>query len=69
MIDIVFNNDYKVRGLWREYYDMLNNEGLNNPMGWEQRNSKLTELLTEMAAVVGYGNEFKHLDAQRIYSP
>lgn len=33
MIDVVFFNSQPVRKLWREYFDMLNNGGLNNPVG------------------------------------
>ncbi|MEW6602601.1 MAG: DUF6680 family protein, partial [Nitrospirota bacterium] len=37
MVDVAFCNDEKVRKLWHEYYDMLNNEGLNNPVGYKAR--------------------------------
>lgn len=34
LIDAVFYNSPTVRTLWREYFEMLGNEGLNNPQGW-----------------------------------
>jgi len=69
IIDVVFYNEKKVRKLWHEYYDMLLNEGLNNPTGWEQRKTKNLELITEMAKVVGYGKEITHIDVNRVYMP
>jgi hypothetical protein len=69
MIDLVFSNQKRVRDLWREYYDMLANEGLNNPVGWKQRSQKNIELLTEMAKSLGYGKEISHLDVERTYFP
>src|SRR4051812_19132766 len=49
MIDVVFANKRRIRQLWREYYDSLCNEGLNNQQGWKQRQVKNLELITEMA--------------------
>lgn len=69
LIDLVFYDQSKVRSLWREYYDMLCNEGLNNQIGWDQRNKKRTELITEMAARLGYRREISHLDMDRVYIP
>ena len=40
LIDVVFHDAPRVRVLWHEYYDMLNNAGLNNPVGWEQWKQK-----------------------------
>ena len=40
MIDVVFYDKHLVRQLWREYFDMLGNEGLNNPTGWNQRQKR-----------------------------
>lgn len=34
MIDMIFHDKKGVRKLWHEYFDMLKNEGLNNPSGW-----------------------------------
>jgi uncharacterized protein DUF6680 len=69
MIDVVFHDAPRVRTLWHEYYDMLHNEGLNNPTGWEQWQKKNLEMITEMARVLGYGRAITHLDAARVYSP
>jgi len=69
MIDMVFHDKASVRHLWREYFEMLCNEGLNNPSGWQQRSKKNIELITEMAKVLGYGKAISHLDVDRVYSP
>ena len=69
MIDVAFHDSPEVRRLWHEYYDMLCNEGLNNPNGWEQQQNKNLEMITEMARVVGYKNSISHLDAARVYYP
>lgn len=69
LIDLAFHDSAKVRALWHEYFDMLNNEGLQNPNGWSQRQKKNLELITEMARVLGYGNEISHLDVDRVYYP
>src|SRR6266566_6171649 len=69
LIDVVFHDASRVRELWHEYYGMLNNEGLNNPMGWTQRQKKFLEMITEMARVLGYGKAITHLDVDRIYYP
>lgn len=69
MIDVVFHDSARVRQLWHEYFDMLCNEGLNNPNGWGQRQKKNLELITEMAKVVGYGAAITHLDVDRVYYP
>jgi hypothetical protein len=69
MIELVFHDKPTVRQRWREYFDMLSNPGLNNPMGYGQRNKKNIELITEMAKVLGYGKAITHLDVDRVYSP
>lgn len=69
VIDVVFHDTTKVRQLWHEYFDMLSNEGLNNPVGWEQRHTKLVEMITAMADSLAYRTEITHLDTARIYSP
>ena len=69
MIDVVFYNRKKVRDLWHEYYEMLNNEGLNNPMGWKQRDAKRLDLIHEIANDVGLGKTITHLDVDRVYMP
>ncbi len=69
LIDLTFRNTPTVRRLWREYFEMLNNEGLNNPVGWQQRSSKNIELITAMAKELGFGKTISHLDVGRIYAP
>ena len=69
MIDVVFHDSPRVRQLWHEYFDMLGNEGLNNKLGWSQRQKKNLEMITEMAKVFGYGEAITHLDVDRVYYP
>ena len=69
MIDVVFHDSQRVRELWHEYFNMLGNEGLNNPQGWAQRQKKNLEMITEMAKVLGYGKAITHLDVDRVYYP
>ncbi|MGH8235094.1 MAG: DUF6680 family protein [Rhodanobacteraceae bacterium] len=69
MIDVAFHDSVHVRQLWHEYFDMLNNAGMNNPNGWHQRQNKNLEMITEMAMVVGYGAAITHLDIDRVYYP
>jgi Family of unknown function (DUF6680) len=69
MIDVVFHDSERIRDLWQEYFNMLGNEGLNNPHGWEQRQKKNLEMITEMAKVLGYGKAITHLDVDRVYYP
>ena len=69
MIDVVFHDCSGIRKLWHEYFDMLNNQGLNNPLGWPQRQKKNLEMITEIAKVLGYGKEISHLDVDRVYNP
>src|SRR5689334_8688867 len=40
LIDVAFHDSPEVRRLWHEYYDMLNNQGLNNEQGWRLREKK-----------------------------
>lgn len=69
MIDVAYHDARSVRELWHEYFDMLGNEGLNNPNGWAQRQKKNLEMITEMAKVVGYRTAITHLDVDRVYYP
>ncbi len=69
LVDIVFHDSRTVRGLWHEYFDMLGNQGLNNPQGWSARQKKNLEMLTEMARALGYGAAVTHLDVDRVYYP
>ena len=69
MIDVVFYDCSEVRKLWHEYFDMLNNQGLNKPNGWQARQKKNLEMIKEMARVLGYGEAITHLDVDRVYYP
>lgn len=69
MIDFVFHDRASVRRLWREYLEMLCNEGLNNEVGWEQLSQKRNELITALASALGYGKAISHLDVDRVYIP
>jgi hypothetical protein len=69
MIDVIFSKDKEVRKLWREYYDMLSNEGLNNPVGWNQREQKNLEMITAIAKNLGYKKHISGLDVNRVYFP
>ena len=69
VIDLVFHDKPSVRRLWREYFEMVSNEGLNNPQGWAQRNKKNLELITEMAKALGFGKAIGYLDVDRVYLP
>jgi len=69
MIDVVFFDYLSVRKLWHEYFDMLSNEGLNNTIGWSQRQKKNLEMITEMAKLIGYKKAITHLDVDRVYYP
>lgn len=69
LIDLIFANSSKVRSLWHEYYDMLSNKGLDNPLGYGQRERKKLELITQMANELGYSKEISHLDVDRVYYP
>jgi len=68
-IDVVFHDAPSVRKLWQDYFAMLNNQGLNNPMGRQQWQKKNLEMITEMAKVLGYGKAITALDVDRVYTP
>lgn len=65
MIDIVFRKDKKVRQLWSEFYNLLS--GVDTSITVKQ--AKFFELLTEIARVLGYGDEITHSDVSRFYYP
>jgi len=69
MIDVVFSKDIEIRKLWKEYFSMLANEGLNNPVGFSQREQKELEMITEIAKRLGYRKEISSLDVNRVYFP
>lgn len=63
-IDVVFQNNYKVRHAWREYYDSLNPQSPH----FQQNNAFLLDLLSEMAVALDYKN-LKQTEIDRFYSP
>lgn len=63
-IDVVFQDNMKVRHAWREYLDSLNNKSPH----FETSNSFLLDLLSEMSMAVGYGN-LKQTEIDRFYLP
>jgi hypothetical protein len=68
VIDVVFHDNARVRELWKEYMEMVNNQGLNNDQGNAQRGKKNLEMVQAMAEVVGFG-KITHLDVDRFYLP
>jgi hypothetical protein len=69
IIDVIFSKDKNIRRLWSEYFGMLSNEGLNNPVGWKQREQKNLEMITAIAKNIGYQNEITSLDVDKVYYP
>lgn len=63
-IDIVFQDNKKVRKAWREYYDSLDERSQYN----SDSNSFKLDLLSEMANALGY-NDLKQTEIDRFYSP
>lgn len=63
-IDVVFQNNKKVRAAWRAYHDSLH----PNSQHSQNTNSFLLDLLTEIAQVLGYKN-LKQTEIDRFYSP
>lgn len=69
IIDVMFHDCRQVRQLWREYFEMLCNKGLDNEQGYATRQRKNLELIHEMGKALGYGKEITHLDVDRVYYP
>lgn len=63
-IDVVFQDDKKVRKAWREYYDSLDEKSQYN----KDRESFLLDLLSEMANALGY-KDLKQTEIARFYNP
>jgi hypothetical protein len=63
-IDVVFQNNPKVRAAWREYFLSLHQENWQ----FENSNSFLLDLLSEMASVLGY-KHLRQTEIDRVYSP
>ena len=63
-IDVVFQDDKKVRKAWREYYDSLDERS----QYYQETNSFKLDLLSEMANALGY-KDLKQTEIDRFYSP
>ena len=63
-IDVVFQNNRKVRQAWRDYLDSLNQKSAH----FENQNSYKLDLLSEMAESLGY-KQLKQTEIDRFYSP
>lgn len=63
-IDVVFQENYKVRHAWREYLDSLNAQSPH----FQNNNAFLLDLLSEMALALAYKN-LKQTEIDRFYSP
>ena len=63
-IDVVFQNNKKVRLAWKGYFDALHPKSQHFP----NSNSYKLDLLSEMASVLGYKN-LKQTEIDRFYSP
>lgn len=64
IIDVVFQDDKKVRQAWKEYYDSLNNKSPH----FETNNSYMLDLLSEMAMSLGY-KDLKQTEIDAFYNP
>ncbi len=69
LIDVVFHHQKGVRVKWAEYFESLNNPGLNDANGALIRLGKYNDLLSAMAIVLGYGRDFGFAELTRVYSP
>lgn len=63
-IDVVFQDNRKVRLAWRDYLDSLNQKSAH----FENQNSYKLDLLSEMAEALGY-QELKQTEIDRFYNP
>ena len=63
-IDIVFQDNKKVRKAWREYYDSLDEKS----QYYNDTNAFKLDLLSEMANALGY-KDLKQTEIDRFYSP
>jgi len=63
-IDVVFQNNKKVRAAWKEYLDSLNERSSH----FDNQNSYKLDLLSEMAESLGY-KQLKQTEIDRFYSP
>ncbi len=63
-IDVVFQDNKKVRAAWRDYLDSLNQKSAH----FENSNSYMLDLLSEMAESLGY-KQLRQTEIDRFYSP
>ncbi|MCL2413257.1 MAG: hypothetical protein FWC98_03865, partial [Bacteroidales bacterium] len=63
-IDVVFQDNQKIRKAWREYFDSLNSKSPH----FDNTNSFLLDLLSEIANSLNYKN-LKQTDIDRFYCP
>lgn len=63
-IDVVFQNNPKVRTAWRQFFDALHPRSPH----FDSQNSFRLDLLSEMANTLGYKN-LKQTEIDRYYSP
>lgn len=63
-IDVVFQENQKVRLAWRDYLDSLNQKSAH----FDNQNSYKLDLLSEMAEALGY-KQLKQTEIDRFYSP
>lgn len=64
VIDVVFQDNAKVRNAWKEYLASLNEKSPH----FDTQNSFKLDLLSEMAMALGYKN-LKQTEIDRFYSP
>lgn len=64
VIDVVFQDDKKVREAWKAYHDSLNNKSPH----FASNNSYMLDLLSEMALSLGY-KDLKQTEIDSFYSP
>lgn len=64
LIDVVFQDDKKVREAWKNYLSSLN----RNSADHENSNAYLLDLLSEMAQTLGY-QKLKQTEIDRFYEP
>lgn len=63
-IDVVFQDNQKVRDAWRNYFDSLNPKSQH----FENANSFLLDMMSVIALSLGYNN-LKQTDIDRVYVP
>lgn len=64
IIDVVFQENKRVRQAWKEYYDSLNNKSPH----FETNNSYMLDLLSEMALSLDY-KDLKQTEIDAFYNP